>query len=159
MGFREYFDTQASIAEDLCNRKFVLNACITATSSLDALAEIWEHDSSDDARALGQEFGGSVPGAARMSRFVHTFLTGDPRSRRISVLRLAEDISRFAPHIAPSEVAALLAARRMPPNSLLDGSTDCDADALSLQAPLLMSNPGVRRLAVEYQYPGLLYAL
>jgi hypothetical protein len=96
MGFREYFDTQANIAEDLCNRKFVLNACITSTRCLDALAEIWQHDFPADALALRQAFGGSVPGAARLSRFVDTCLTSDSRARRISVLRLAAVlISRF----------------------------------------------------------------
>lgn len=159
MGFREYFEDQAAVADDLCERGFVLNACITATAAIDALAEIWGRDFPIEASALSREFGGSVPGAARMSRFVATLFSKDPRTAHVSVLRFAEDASRFAPGLATAEVTALLAARRVGPNEMPSESLDCDMAALTLEAPLLMSNANVRRLAVEYQYPGLLYSL
>jgi len=95
-----------------------------------------------------------------MSRLVRTFAGADRRTALIAVIRFAEDAMRFAPGVAPAEVAALLAARQPEERGTRPPAhKDVDITALAQEAPTLLSNAAVRRLAEEYHYPGLLYGL
>jgi hypothetical protein len=161
MGFREYFLTHAELADDLYTAGHHINCYMTATAAIDALAAIWETDFLDESVALRREFGGSVPASARMARFVRRF-SGDPKAARVAVIRFAEDAKRFGTLPPPEslEVEGLLKAREPPMRGAMPPAyLDTDLDELARQAPTLMANPNVRKLAEEYQYPGLLYSL
>lgn len=158
MGFREYFKTQATLADELYEHGYKINCYITATAAIDALSEIWKSDFPAEAAALDAQFGGKAPSAVRMGRFVRRF-SGDDRSNRIAVIRFAEDAARFAPAIAPAEVAAMLKARAPKGRALPPAHLDVDLADLANEAPTLLGNPVVRRIAEEYHYPSLLYSL
>jgi hypothetical protein len=159
MGFREYFNAQADVADELYRNDHTINCYITATAAIDALAEIWKSDFPAEAQALSREFGGTVPSSIRMARFVRKF-AADPVAEKIAVICFAEDALRFKPTIAPSEVAALLRSRiESKPGVLPRVDLDVDLAALTREAPTLLGNPEVRKLVEEYFYPALLYSL
>lgn len=159
MGFREHFTTQADLADELYRSHREINCYITATTAIDALAEIWQSDFPMDAGALSREVGGSVPGSIRVSRFVRQFAS-DPRADKIAVIRFAEDALRFAPTIATSEATSLVSSRwSREPNTVPPSSRDVDLAALSREAPALLANPVARGLVEFYFYPALLYSL
>ena len=159
MGFLEYFQAQADVADDLYDRGFRINCHMGATASLDALAAIWEADFPADAAQLSRFFGGSTPAAARLSRFVWRF-TQDLRAETVAVIRFCEDAVPYASRAERAEVDALLAARQPTQRGQLPPAhMDLSLDALEAEAPTLFANSQVRRLAEEYQYPGLLYTL
>jgi hypothetical protein len=160
MGFRDYFNKQADLADELWRTNRAINCYITATAAIDALAELWQSDFPAEAQALSTEFGGGkVPSSVRMARFVRKF-AADSRASKIAVIRFAEDALRFAPTIARSELTALLDSRcAAEPNTVPPSDRDVDLAALSLEAPVLLANPAVRRLVEEYFYPALLYSL
>lgn len=159
MGFREYFNAQADIADELYQTDHAINCYMTATAAIDALAEIWESDFPEEAQALSREFGGTVPSSVRMARFVRKF-AADPRAEKIAVICFAEDAFRFKPTIVPSEVAALLRSRiPSEPGVLPRVDLDVDLAALKREAPTLLGKPEVSTLVEEYFYPALLYSL
>lgn len=159
MSFRDYFNAQADVADELYRNDHTINCYMTATAAIDALAEIWQSDFPADATALRREFSGTVPPAIRMARFVREF-AADPRAEKIAVICFAEDALRFKPTIAPSEVAALLRSRiESEPGVLPRADLDVDLAALALEAPALLGNPEVRILLERYSYPALLYSL
>lgn len=160
MGFRDYFNAQADLADELWRANHAINCYITATAAIDALAEIWKSDFPAEAQALSREFGGTVPPSIRMARFVRKF-AADPRAEKIAVICFAEDALRFGPTTIPrSEVTSLLDCRRAPePNTVPPAERDVDLAALSREAPALLGNPAIRILVEQYFYPALLYSL
>lgn len=159
MGFRDYFNAQAHLADELYRNHHPINCYITATAAIDALAEIWESDFPEEAQALSREFGGTVPGSIRMARFIRKF-AADPKAEKVAVICFAEDALRFAPTIEPGEVTSLLRSRWSgEPNTRPPSDRDVDLAALSLEAPSLLANPAVLGLVEEYFYPALLYSL
>jgi anti-sigma factor RsiW len=140
MGFREYFNAQADVADELYRNDHTINCYITATAAIDALAEIWKSDFPAEAQALSRKFGGRVPSSIRMAGFVRKF-AADPRAEKIAVICFAEDALRFKPTIAPSEVAALLRSRiQSKPGVLPRVDLDVDLAALTREAPTLLGN-------------------
>jgi hypothetical protein len=161
MGFSEYFLTHADLADELHTAGCFLNSYMTATAAIDALAAIWETDFPEESATLQREFGGTVPPSVRMARFVMKF-SNDPRAANIAVIRFAEDAKLFGTNIPSAEageIDALFKAREVPFGACPPAYLDIELAKLALEAPTLMANPTVRKLAEEYQYPALLYIL
>lgn len=157
--FERYFHDRADLAEQLYRNGWRHEAVLIATVALDALANIWEHD-----HKLQR-----TNGANRLAQFVQQY-AGDPETKKIAVVFLAEDMLAFG-HPRLHEVARrLLVARHVNPSKEVAPSfefqasplahLDCEWNALAVEEPDLAPENGIRKLASErYAYPALLYTL
>ncbi len=157
--FERYFHERADLAEHLYRDGWRHEAVLIATVALDALANIREHD-----HKLKR-----INGAERLSQFVQRY-AGDPDTRKIAVVFLAEDILAIGPARLHEVARRLLLARDVNPAQEATSSfefqaspfahLDCEWDELVNKEPALAPENDIEKLARErYTYPALLYSL
>jgi hypothetical protein len=161
--FEHYFYKRAQLSDDLVTSGAYTDAYMLATSSLDALAEIWLTDFPDIKQNLDTELGGSIPSSIRLARFLKEFASSDPDVKKVAVLCFAEDWKHYRPQDA--HIANQLINKRLSDNTnelirshtLPDSSLDISREELSKECPEIASQPHLFALAEEYEYGALIY--
>lgn len=155
--FERYFHDRADLADELARTGHVLDACVLATTALDALGEIWVHDFPDEGKALDREAGGRVSGSIRMARLVKRFASTDADAPKVAVVCFAEDWKRHVP-AAAAHASGLLASRLGKLRGELPHShRDVTRAALIAECPEIGTNPKLAALVEDYEYAALLY--
>lgn len=67
MDVEDYFHRRADVVETTDREHHYLEACILASSALDARGEVWFHDFPTDKLALERAAGGKCPSSIRMA--------------------------------------------------------------------------------------------
>jgi hypothetical protein len=160
--FEHYFYKQAQLADEIVASGSVSAAYTLATSSLDALAEIWLHDFPEVEEKFKQEFHGKVPASIRLARLLKQFIPNDPCVSKVAVVCFAEDWKHYLPQ--DSNIADQLLSKRINqdhtvgedefPRTFLDKSRD----ELAKECPELARRSELLALAEEYEYGALLYS-
>lgn len=161
--FEHYFYKQAQHADELVALGSSPAACILATSSLDALAEIWLHDFPKVEEKFNKEFGGKIPSSIRLARLLKQFIPNDPHVSKVAVVCFAEDWKHYRPQ--DSYIADQLLSKRINQDPIFAGHElpraylDKSRDELAKECPELAASSGLLALAEEYEYGALLYTL
>lgn len=162
--FESYFHERAALAEQLFRDSWREEAYLVATVALDALAQIWVHDSQRGGLRppLAAPTTGRPSSALRMNALLDVFAPADEHAGKVAVVLFAEDMRRLRLDLAA--VAQRLLDRRVetegPPTAVTFRASplvhlDCTVADLAQEEPELE-----RRLldvAQHYRYPAFAY--
>lgn len=159
--FRDYFFNRAEVSDGLTQKGATTDALILSTTSLDALGKVWAHHFAEQANQLASAFGGGLSDSQRLAYMLNEFTGPEDNANKIAVVCFAEDWKRAAPQMSSFIDSTLLSNRvlacepRESPRAYLDVSLD---DLLE-QHPEIAEEPGLVRVAKEYQYGAILYRM
>jgi hypothetical protein len=159
--FCDYFLQRAVISDRLIQEGQTADGLILATASLDALGKIWAHHFAEEASQLATAYGGGLSDSQRLAHMLKAFTRPEDNANKIAVVCFAEDWIEADPQRASFIRSSLLQHRvldcepRESPRSYLDLSLD---DLLK-QHPEIAHEPGLVRVAQEYQYGAILYRM